>query len=350
MEFTDWKSLTNLNPTERRGTIQDTPCAGFQWKYSVLAEYDQQSLGFGSVQREGRLVVQILSADLREVLFEQEVRLKYQLVTLDFGGMVLFTWNVDLQNWRVTTTIPAAFETLGGEQPYTDPGGGSDYSDHNCIISFDYYSGLYLIPLPEGAVFKVKFHNEGMAGLRFVPVQTRTIIGGGIAAYHDEVGIHRIAKSRLGYLGNVFSLDGGRNYESRRIRDTLASPCVSKLPDNTLLVSGKFAQADWRLLRSQDDGLTWLEGATVMWPANYQDVKIAVAHDGAILTVARNAGSLYCRSSRDGYVSTYLVGAATKAFEVTCHPPSGRIMATDGTTAYVSDDDGLTWMALEVGL
>jgi hypothetical protein len=178
--WTDYKSLTNKSRTKVQGTIADTPALGFGYKYSVLAVFDQVSLGFGFSQQTAKLRVQILAPDETTVLFDSTISLRYTLVTLDLGGVTLFTWNVDIQNGAAVTTVPEAFLTVATEQPNAIPGGGSDYTDNDCIVQFDLYSGLYLIPLPAGAIFKVKFHNEGMAGLTYLPVQTTVLPGGGI--------------------------------------------------------------------------------------------------------------------------------------------------------------------------
>jgi len=109
--------------------------------------------------------------------------------------------------WTVNTTVPATVRTQGGEQPIADPGGDSSYTDKTCIVQFDLYSGLYLIPLPSGAVFKVKFHNEGMNGLSFLPVQTSVKRGGGLSGMRTPadgmVRFIRAGTDGLQYIGSV---------------------------------------------------------------------------------------------------------------------------------------------------
>ena len=181
--WTPFKPLLNRSISgEPKGTMQDTPCRGFQPMYGVLVEYDAEVLGIGMTQQNAELRVQILAADESTVLFDSTLKVKYQIITLDLGGVTLYTWNVG-QVWDVKTTVPETFRTLAGEQPYAIPGGGSDYGTGSCIVQFDLYFGNYLIPLPAGAIFKVKFHNVGMSGLTFVPVKTSVLPGGNLAGY-----------------------------------------------------------------------------------------------------------------------------------------------------------------------
>jgi hypothetical protein len=188
--------------------MQDTPCRGFQFKYSVLASYDAELLGIGLKQRDTTLRVQILTPDGVTVLFDSTIKLKYTLVTLNLGGMVLFTWWTDMANAKITTTIPSSFTTQGGEQPYTIPGGDSSYTDRECLISYDLYSPRYMIPLPAGAIFKVKFHDAGMAGLTFVPVQTSVLPGGGVTgARMAQDGMTRLVNAGSSGLEFVASCD-----------------------------------------------------------------------------------------------------------------------------------------------
>jgi len=184
-----------------------------------------------------------------------------------------------------------------------------------------------------------------MTGLRspYAPLQVATQQPSGCAAMIDAPNFHRIVRPTDGVLVHAFA---GRTctYLTRRVAQALQEPQVAKLPDNTLLVAGKLGQVEWWLLRSYNDGITWEEEYAVLWPADYTDVKLAVAADGAIVTIARRGGYLYCRNSRDGYVGTSRVGLAPKPCELSLHQSSGRLVATDGVAVlYESWDGGQTW-------
>jgi len=219
-------------------------------------------------------------------------------------------------------------------------GGGLDV-----YVYGTYQSAQYLVPLSSGTVLKVPFHSVGAFLLpKWANLRIRTAGVGGFDAMFDEVGILRLAKPQNSVLRHVYSLDGGRNWQTRRLPYSLTQPTVAKLPDNTLLIAGKFAQVDWRLLRSLDDGLTYLPEVTVLWDNSYTDARLVVTRDGTILTVARIGGYLWARRSLDSYVETARVGPASKAMQLVCEPATGRLVATDGEgLVYTSWDDGRTW-------
>ena len=199
MALTKWRSLSST------GAIADLPATGFRYKlmadFEVYLNEDEAPLGgltfsgiLGAIPVSGlvtktftrRWKVRIVDPT-GSTVFAQEVQVRYTLVALTqsvFGLTVLgmFTWWTSGE--RITTTVcghPLAAgeapETLGAEQGYCDPGGGSDYTDRYAVFLNDWISPVYLLPIPAGSRFVIDFHNIGLSGLRtsYGSIQTQTV-------------------------------------------------------------------------------------------------------------------------------------------------------------------------------
>lgn len=162
--WTPYRALTNLSATEPRGSIADLPAAGFQWVYLIDQEISP------GLQQWG-MDFDILAADGATVLFSSKLTLPV-LVTPG-GGPFPAIWSI--QNERVATTVPSSTPPTWmnrTEQPLLVP-----LNDGDLPVQCEVYSANYLVPLPAGAIFKVRFHNIGAPDLRFAPIMTSVLPG-----------------------------------------------------------------------------------------------------------------------------------------------------------------------------
>ena len=358
MDWSPWKYIS------RTGTIPADllPCEAFQLSWFLEWELDPMGMGFST--HHGRWKWQIIGDVGNPSLFYSDVNI-YGIAIWLLDELIAWYIEENANNPVIKTSIPIRPPMLG--VPSSAPswhqrsdGSWANEAEAGTIVetgwnpgagleTFPVYmvydSAEYLIDIPAGATVNVPYHDVGAFLLpKIESLQIRTIKSASLAAITELVGIHRIGQKHLGaHLAQQWSADRGATYEARRVAQSLTYPSMAKRQDNTLFVAGKLAQADWRVLSSRDDGLTWLEDVQVMWDAGYADAKIAVAQDGAIVTTARKGGVLYCRTSRDGFVASYKVGLAPKAFELDIESATGRLLATDGVVVFASIDGGMTW-------
>jgi hypothetical protein len=290
--------------------------------------------------------------------FVSEVKVKGTAVW--FLGM-LDSWWVDGALTEVRTTVPIKPPILGAdpnawtqrsdgtwsnlaEQGFVD-GRSDSHGLAEVTLFVDYNSAVYEIPLPAGSKITVPFHTVGAFWLpKLANLQIRTAGLGGVGTYHDEVGIYRVVKPQAQRAWQYVSRDGGSTFETWRTPMKLASPSVTKLPTNALIIGGKIAEIGWGYYTSQDDGLTWDEGYTLVWEAAHTDAKFVATRDGTVVSIARSGGVLWCKTSRDDYANTVRVGAVAAACELTCELSTGRLIADDGNaTRFVSWDSGQSW-------
>ena len=164
--WTKWSSLSSLDPDQARGTIDDTPCKGFQWYYGI-----KEDLGTGFHHWIVRM--EITAADGQTVLYASTLDLPIHVADLGPFGRL---WYV--QNEKITTTFPTSFQTWENraEQPILVYPAGYDGTGP---VEFDVYTAPYLIPLPAGALFKIRHGEIGNTNLRFRPVLTSVLPAGG---------------------------------------------------------------------------------------------------------------------------------------------------------------------------
>ena len=363
MDFSAW------TPCNSQGVIAESllPCELFRLRWYIEWQYDivDPSRLMDNLTGKWRWTISQGGA----VVFAQAVTAQVQLVWLSLGGVVdLFTWSYNPAAERVTTTTPVKPPILGAnpvawvyddlkaewhnvaEQGTPDPGGAevADVTNRTAIIQFWWESPAYEIPLESGATVAIPFHNVGAPWLvKLASVQVATSGTGGIGAMVDRPGIYRVAQPTAGRLRQNYSLDGGHTFRTRRTAYRLTTPSITKDLTNRLYVGGKLTEVGWVVVRSDDDGLTWLEAPVLIFDTGYTSMKLAVARDGTVVAIARKAGGLYCRTSIDQFGSTTYAGPATRAFELALESATGRLLATDGlATVYQSWDQGRTWQTI----
>jgi hypothetical protein len=162
---TAYKALTNLNSTHDQGTIADTPCTELQWVYAVKQDLDP---GLHTWQVD----IEILAADGETVLLSSALTLP--ILVTPGGGPFPAIWSV--QNEKLVTSFPADIQTWQNQSqdPQVVP-----LNDGDLPAAFEVYSAHYLINLPAGALFRVTHHEIGSPDLRFAPILTSVLPGGG---------------------------------------------------------------------------------------------------------------------------------------------------------------------------
>ncbi len=326
------------------GVIADTPGRAWQYRYSIHEVVQVAGPGLGYQTRRGRWNMQVLSAS-GSLLFEQSVEIAVVAVTLNLGAVSFYAcFPTNNAGGVVTTTYPDPTPSLIGDPAgnlYLEPE-TSTWGQGEFYLYATWESPIYQMDLPEGARLHVVFHNVGWPTISpvYAPFETRIEKAGTVAALLDAVGIHRVFRPVGAGLGQWASNDLSASYYRRQSGLVLGSPCIAKLPDNTLLLLGQVGAAEWVLRRSCDDGLTWEPEALTVWPSGTSNVDLITTADGAVISTGVVGGVLYCRSSRDNFTTASRVGPATKVFRL-CER-EGRLVVTDGETVYESWD-GRTW-------
>jgi hypothetical protein len=339
MLLSEWAHVTSA------GVIAATPGRAWQYKYGIQETVYVAGPGLGYQTLRGRWDMQVLAPG-GEVLFQQSVEIQVVVVTMNFGAVSFYAcFPTNNAGGIVTTTVPdPAPATLG------DPAGNlylepetSTWGQGEFYLYATWESPIYQMELPDGAYLHVAFHNVGWPTISpvFAPFQTRVEQAGALAALLDPVGIHRVFRPVGGRLGQWASNDLSASYWRRSSGLNLSSPAVAKLPDNTLLLLGQIGAADWVLRKSYDDGLTWEQEASTVWPTGASNVDLATAADGAVISTGTVGGVLYCRTSRDNFTTAARIVASSKTFRLT--ERDGRLVVTDGATVYESWDGGRSW-------
>lgn len=347
MNWSTWKGCNS------QGVIDASllPCEYFQMRWMVAWEVDLNQPLLSSEYLKGQWTWRILGPD-EQVYLDQDIEIQFSLVSLGVPGLQLYTGYLVDSLTKITTRVPVTPVVLGNPQGLGEEASlEGDMTNRTVYIAFWWDAPYYQLQLPAGSRVEIPFRNVGYAWLvKLAQVQFRTGSVGGFGTYADAVGIHRVVEPVGGLLSQLYSRDSARTYELRRVGPQLTNPQVNKLPDNTLLVLGKLAQTDWRLAYSLNDGLTW-ENEVSIWTAAHTDVKLQVARDGTIVSLARHGGQLWVKTSLDGYTSARQVGPADRPCELALERATGRLLATDGMRVlYISEDSGLTWQAREGGL
>lgn len=359
MGWSQWRSLRS------DGTIADTPAQGFQFKYAidVRIPWFHLSPPTGTARWE----VEIAGSD-NTLIFKQKIEFRYMFVSLIIGPMVfMFTWWPDLQNAKVTTEIPESPATLGGEQPYGDFWAGmGGVVAGEAHMMWDYYSGIYLVPLPAGAKFRVRRANVGLPDLRnsSSAIQTRVMAGGALnAARLMQDGMWRILRPRH---GGGWDFTAGCDIRGLGGAGEAAWPwSASPAPQEPQVISTvSTATGDARLfylhettptviyiqgttlraVRSTDDGVTW--GESMVVAQGITMVAADVGPDGATIYVVGKRGSapvaLLLGFERDEFGQAIL--RAVDEFEAVGLPtglPAGQVLkAQDGVFHLLVDSGG----------
>ncbi len=246
MGLTSWRSLKS------DGTILDTPAVCFRYKY---AQDFWLSFGDTTTQLASVLVALLgpgIPAPVTGIttftfggtfeihiedpggnkIFEQSVTLTYRIVALleAFVGLImvsLFTWWIEEE--EIETTIcghvleegeqPAIY--AGVEEGFSQPAGGSDYTDYEGHILTDWTSPLYALNIPAGSKFFIDFHNIGMVGLTKLGVIQTQVCAGGICAAlrspeHGMLWVARAEADAIDITGtsDLRAIDPGMNADT----------------------------------------------------------------------------------------------------------------------------------------
>lgn len=280
MAYTDWRSLGSNH------TIADTPATGFQYRYSVNDDFDYFTLRDGGSIITDRWNVTISAPD-GTVIFQQQVAIRYLLTYMGSGALlIIFVWYISSET--ITTTVPEDPPTLAGDEGYAVPAGGSDFTALAGKIMFDWYSPVYEIPLPAGAIFDVTFHTAGTPALSQAEaaVQTRVLAGGGMTGTRmTEDGMVRLVRPRQG--GGLEFISGcdvrglgavGESAWPVSTTDAPSEPQVSSLVSSRAAATHGIAfylhqvmpvviyqeSGNLMAVRSSDDGRTWGEAMEIV--------------------------------------------------------------------------------------
>jgi len=304
-QFTTWKSLGSDH------IIADTPATGFQYRYAVDEEFDYYSLANQGLNTTDRWSVTIAAPD-GTIIFKQDVVLKYSLVYMGAGPMlIIFVWYISSET--ITTTVPENPPTLASESGYAIPAGGSDFTALAGHIMFDWYSPVYEIALPVGAIFDVTFHTAGAPALRQseAAVQTRVFAGGGMTGTRmTEDGMVRLVRPRSGGgLEFISGCDvrglgavGGASW-SFSVSDAPSEPQVSSLISARAAATHGIAfylhqvapvviyqeSGNLMAVRSSDDGRTWDEAMEIVNGVTM--TAAAIGPDGGTISIVGMRGT-----------------------------------------------------------
>lgn len=368
MQWSAWKSLKS------DGSIPDDllPASAWQLRWNMLwTLYDPSTTTYA-----GRWTWQIIVSETP--LFSSTVRVS--AIAVFAGQLGLIAWIPEVVG--VVTTLPAppliigvgpppgngwVIDGNGNQVNYAENGylvwdpsasvGAAAYPEADVVM--DYESALYAIPLPRGAKLAIPFHNVAAGWLvKFANVQIRTASAGGVSGLRDEANFARFVTPTGTLLEQSFTGNEAQSYETRRIQPTLTSPVAFKDSQNRLYCAG-FRGMNYIILRSLDDGLRWTilwgvqpgESVTypmTIWGDGYSDIDMSCLRDGTILSCATKGGSLWFKTSRDGFADTMLVGQVTGRFILPRGPFTGPVILSDGQgKSFLSGDEGRTWQYIE---
>lgn len=359
-QWTPWRPLgkNGIIPAEL------LPATAFQLSWFLEWELDPMLSG-GYSQHRGRWRWQV-TPPAGAIAFDSEVDIHGTAIWFP-GTSALIAWYIqtNANNPVIKTTVPVRPPLEGVPSDATSwrqrtDGSWANEAETGYIAedgwvagagleSFPVYSvyetARYLIPLAEGSMVKVPFHTVGAFMLpKMANARIRTVTGGRrFGTMYDAPGFHRIAAAEQSRTTVRFSADL-TTYVSRTVPRDLTTLSIGKELTNTLVVCGQFAKIGWIVQRSDNDGLTWRSGYELAFDSSYSDGRMAVARDGATVVVARKANTLWCRSSRDGFVQTKVVCEAKSPMELALDGSTGGLIVTDGKgETFTSYDNGLTW-------
>lgn len=140
----------------------------FRYRKAIIWKVDLTNRLINGGVYEGSWVVEFQDGKTQAVLFHQKVTLQMFLVSLNFAGLHLFTWNIFGEKYDTTNVGGQATTSgpdgnigdflLGGtwqsEQGYGDPASGQDSSGVDATISFDYISPIYRLGTHGAKVLK----------------------------------------------------------------------------------------------------------------------------------------------------------------------------------------------------
>lgn len=363
MEWTNWHFI------QRDGSVppECLPCQAFELQHHITWEVDLLGSGINTLQLSGEWIWEVGGPGSPSTpIFQQSVHVAGTLVSLGTPGAELYNWWYDPSAERISTTVPLRPPIEGADPTkwtqradgswtnpaeqgtaYDDPAGTS-YTDTSVILNFWWEGPIYLISLPEGAGMRwgTRHFSDGTWPGAWADVQIRSARMDDLGSWLDTASFLRLAAPGSGLLNQLVSQDGGRTFSALRIIPALSSPVLLKDLHNALYCAGWQGQT-YQVLKSLDDGLRWTVLPVDIWDNTYSNVDMTCLPDGALITVATRAGSLYCKTSRDSFVETSYVGPAQGKFLLPRGGSSGPLLASNGQgSSFVSYDEGVTWQPL----
>ena len=289
----DFKQVpAGLLPGEIPGLIPGTPCADFRYSYQFFVPVDFTSWT-DFTQYKVKWDFQVLDKPGGNALWEQVV--SFSVTVVEFVGS---GYPFDNGDFIETTTysdgtvvkrngsevLGSLFSTNEYGQPLPKPYWffGIETGVWGIWYSSGGYPAMPAQPLPAGAVWHVKFHNQGMTGLEsvFAPIQVAT---------ESQLALWAVARSpEHGYLFSAQCVSDGIQIQAggdRRSFDSaatgaaafpwaptaaaLTAPIQAKIPasgpSSPVLVRLPHHRAGWVLL--------WQEGGGIKLSASYENAQ-----------------------------------------------------------------------------
>lgn len=351
MEWSDWHNFKS------NGALPAdlAPASMFQLRYFCQWDYNIVDASRMFELLRGRFQWKLMTGSA--VLLHEEIK-----------TMIMINWQpigpgVNFASWYeysslMTTIEPAALDYLTvayGLNPaaatdveMTYSFGSDDDTDLPTVPIQTYFEGpVYILDLPTDVIGSIPFHNVGATALwKMTNLQIRTAKSGWPAALNDQLGYLRFANPAGSNLDQLESLHAGASPRRLRIAPALTSPCIWKDVHNCLFVAGWRGKV-FHVLRSKDDGLRWEVFQTAIWPEGYSDIDAtSLPSDGVIVFIAKRGGRLYCKTQRDGYAATYLVGVVGGPRFVLARSQtnSNELIASNGEMTFQSTDGGENWL------
>lgn len=162
----------------------------------------------------GGFNVEIVSEDGSEVYFRTRVQLQLFLLALGFGGLILFTWNIEkiLINTTNVGGVTTTLDTIGYyldshtkgdiEQGDLQPASGNESTGKTATITADYLSDIYYLnvfgarPIPKGAKVRISRDEWKLGATNSFAYQFAILEGAAasIDANYDRMGALLVAR------------------------------------------------------------------------------------------------------------------------------------------------------------
>src|ERR1035437_1004615 len=214
------------------GLVPGAPCSQWRYRYTFLQPvfFADPVLGLTTIYPQWDL--QVLDSG-GGVLWEQAVKMTL-MVEASLSGLA--GYNILSETDTVTTTTPSGITTgANGSAGAFVQLDESPTWGLGLEVGFwcEWLSTVQAQALPVGAKFHVKLHTTGLAGLKsvYAPLAVAAEPASSFATFFDLVNIHRVVAPHNGEMVHLFSRDGARHYDRRRLGLLYDAPSVRKLAD-----------------------------------------------------------------------------------------------------------------------